>query len=78
MGFIIMTWESRKYYILERIEQDIPDFKYLNLLRLCHKNRFDSAHLTELEKQCMYDEYTKVFLTKQDTWLSDYEEMRNE
>lgn len=69
---------SSKYYILERIEQGIPDFKYLNLLRLCHKNRFDPKHLTEQEKQCMYDEYTNVFLTKPDTWLSDNEDMRNE
>ena len=59
---------SSKYHILERIEEDIPDFRYLNLLRLCHKNRFTPDRLTEQDKERMVEEYKNVFLTRPETW----------
>ena len=53
---------SSKYKILELAERDIPDLPYMNLLRLCHKNRFSPDEITEEDINTMKREYKDVFL----------------
>ncbi len=53
---------SSKYKILELAERDIPDLPYMNLLRLCHKNRFLPDEITEEDINTMKREYKDVFL----------------
>ncbi|MBQ7428824.1 MAG: hypothetical protein IJV29_04080 [Butyrivibrio sp.] len=56
--------KKRAYEIIETYIEKAKDLEFV-----------DSIYLVG---SLSYDEYTKVFLTKQDTWLSDYEDMRNE
>ena len=53
---------SSKYKILELSERDMPNLPYLNLLRLCHKNRFSPDEMTEEDINTMNREYKDVFL----------------
>ena len=53
---------SSKYQILELAEKDMPDLPYINLLRLCHKNRFSPNKITEEDINTMNREYKDVFL----------------
>ena len=53
---------SSKYRILELAERDIPDLSYMNLLRLCHKNRFSPDEMTEEDINTMNREYKDAFL----------------
>lgn len=53
---------SSKYKILELSERDMPNLPYLNLLRLCHKNRFSPGEMTEEDINTMNREYKDVFL----------------
>ena len=55
---------SSKYKILELAERDMPNLSYLNLLRLCHKNRFSPGEMTEEDIKTMNREYKDVFLIK--------------
>lgn len=59
---------SSKYYILERVEKECPQIIYLNLLRLCHKNRFSPDKITEQDIEMMRREYQTVFLKRPKTW----------
>ncbi len=52
---------SSKYKILELSERDMPNLPYLNLLRLCHKNRFSPGEMTEEDINTMNREYKDVF-----------------
>lgn len=56
--------KKRAYEIIETYIEKTKDLEFV-----------DSIYLVG---SLSYDEYTKVFLTKQDTWLSDNEDMRNE
>lgn len=56
--------KKRAYEIIETYIEKAKDLEFV-----------DSIYLVG---SLSYDEYTKVFLTKQDTWLSDNEDMRNE
>lgn len=56
--------KKRAYEIIETYIEKAKDIEFV-----------DSIYLVG---SLSYDEYTKVFLTKQDTWLSDNEDMRNE
>lgn len=56
--------KKRAYEIIETYIEKAKDLEFV-----------DSIYLVG---SISYDEYTKVFLTKQDTWLSDNEDMRNE
>ncbi len=60
---------SSKYRILECVERDLPDLEYLELLRLCHKNRFSPDDITEEDIKTMNEEYAHRFLTRKKTWL---------
>ncbi len=60
---------SSKYRILGCVERDLPDFEYLNLLRLCHKNRFSPNAVTEEDIKTMNEEYANSFLRRRKTWL---------
>lgn len=60
---------SSKYHILQRVEKDLPDLPYLNLLRLCHKNRFSPEEITEKDRINMGEEYQSLFLPRPKTWL---------
>lgn len=60
---------SSKYYILQRIENDLPELPYLNLLRLCHKNRFTPEQITETDIAAMKEEYQSIFLKRPKTWM---------
>lgn len=60
---------SSKYHILKRMEQEMPQLSYLNLLRLCHKNRFSPDEITEQDIETMKREYQTCFRTKPKTWL---------
>ena len=60
---------SSKYYILRRIEEDLPNLTYLNLIRLCHKNRFSPEEITETDIAAMREEYRTVFLNRPKTWV---------
>lgn len=60
---------SSKYHILKRMEQELPQLSYLNLLRLCHKNRFSPDEITEEDVETMKREYQTCFRTKPKTWL---------
>ena len=53
---------SSKYKILELVEKDMPNLSYINLLRLCHKNRFSPAEITEEDINTMNREYNDIFL----------------
>ena len=53
---------SSKYKILELAERDMPNLPYLNLLRLCHKNRFSPDEITEEDINTMNRDYNDVFL----------------
>ncbi len=59
---------SSKYYILERMEQECSQVPYLNLLRLCHKNRFFPDKITERDIETMNREYQTNFKTRPKTW----------
>lgn len=59
---------SSKYYIVERIEKECPQITYLNLLRLCHKNRYSPDKITEQDIEMMNREYKTVFLKRPKTW----------
>lgn len=61
---------SSKYRILECVEQELPDLEYLNLLRLCHKNRFSPNEITQEDIDKMYEEYQTCFKTRRKTWLT--------
>ena len=52
---------SSKYQILQLVERDTPDLPYLNLLRLCHKNRFSPDDMTEEDFDTMRREYRVYF-----------------
>lgn len=60
---------SSKYHILKRIEKELPQLSYLNLLRLCHKNRFSPDDITEEDVETMKREYQTCFRTRPKTWL---------
>ena len=53
---------SSKYRVLELVEKDMPDLPYLDLLRLCHKNRFSPGEITEEDINTMNREYKEIFL----------------
>lgn len=59
---------SSKYRILERAEQELPDLQYLNLLRLCHKNRFFPEQITPEDLECMEREYQTCFKPRSKNW----------
>ncbi len=59
---------SSKYRILECVKRDLPELEYLNLLRLCHKNRFFPNEITQEDIKIMKQEYADSFLTKRKTW----------
>lgn len=61
---------SSKYHILKRIEQEVPQLSYFNLLRLCHKNRFTPDEITEQDIETMKIEYQTCFKTRTKTWES--------
>lgn len=48
---------SSKYRILECMERELPELPYLNLLRLCHKNRFTPGEITREDIESMEREY---------------------
>lgn len=58
--------ETRR--ILERAEQELPDLQYLNLLRLCHKNRFFPKQITPEDLECMEREYQTCFKPRSKNW----------
>ena len=60
---------SSKYYILQCVEDDLPSLTYLNLLRLCHKNRFSPEEITEADANEMREEYQSVFMNRPKTWV---------
>lgn len=60
---------SSKYRILECVERELPQLPYLNLLRLCHKNRFATNEITEQDIETMKIEYQTLFKTRPKTWL---------
>ena len=64
---------SSKYSILERVEQECPQITYLNLLRLCHKNRFSPDEITQQDIDTMEREYQTRFLPRPKTWNSSWE-----
>ena len=53
---------SSKFKILELIEKEMPNLSYLNLLRLCHKNRFSPDDMTKENITAMNREYQDYFL----------------
>lgn len=59
---------SSKYQILKRMEEDVPFLPYLNLLKLCHKNRFTPEEITNKEIEVMKREYQEIFLERPVTW----------
>ncbi len=59
---------SSKYRILGCVERDLPDLEYLELLRLCHKNRFSPDDITGEDIKAMNEEYARSFLTRKRTW----------
>lgn len=59
---------SSKYDILERVEKECPQITYLNLLRLCHKNRFSPEKITERDIETMNREYQTIYLKRPKTW----------
>lgn len=59
---------SSKYQILKRMEEDVPSLSYLNLLKLCHKNRFTPEKITNQEIEVMKREYQEIFLERPMTW----------
>lgn len=60
---------SSKYHILKCIENELPQLPYLNLLRLCHKNRFNSDEITEQDVETMRREYQTCLKMRPKTWL---------
>lgn len=59
---------SSKYRILECVERELPDLQYLNLLRLCHKNRFSPNEITPADLELMEREYQTCFKTRSKGW----------
>ncbi len=59
---------SSKFHILERVEQELPELPYLNLLRLCHKNRFRPEEITQEDTAVMNREYQTCFKTREKAW----------
>lgn len=59
---------SSKYRILDCAERELPKLQYLNLLRLCHKNRFSPDEITQEDLEVMEREYQTCFKTRQKTW----------
>lgn len=59
---------SSKYAVLQRMEEDWPNLTYINLLRLCHKNRFAPEQMTEADRLAMKEEYQSIFLNRPETW----------
>lgn len=59
---------SSKFRILEYVERELPDLEYLNLLRLCHKNRFSPDEITDEDMDTMNYEYQAYFKTRRKTW----------
>lgn len=59
---------SSKYRILSCVEKELPSLSYLNLLRLCHKNRFSPDLITEEDRDAMHREYQTVFKLREKTW----------
>lgn len=45
-----------------------PDLQYLNLLRLCHKNRFFPEQITPEDLECMEREYQTCFKPRSKNW----------
>ena len=59
---------SSKFHILKLAERELPDLSYLNLLRLCHKNRFAPDEITDEDIEAMKREYHTCFLTRPKIW----------
>lgn len=59
---------SSKYRILEYAERELPELQYLNLLRLCHKNRFSPSEITQEDLELMEREYQTCFKTRNKNW----------
>ena len=59
---------SSKYAVLQRMEDDWPALSYMNLLRLCHKNRFTPEQISEADIAAMKEEYQGKFLNRPKTW----------
>ena len=59
---------SSKYRILELAQRDLPGLSYLNLLKLCHKNRFSPDEITEADIDTMNREYQDIFLKRSVPW----------
>lgn len=59
---------SSKYRILECVERELPKLQYLNLLRLCHKNRFAPDQITPDDIELMEKEYQTCFKTRNKDW----------
>lgn len=59
---------SSKYRILECVERELPELQYLNLLRLCHKNRFSPDEITPEDLELMEREYQTCFKTRSKSW----------
>ena len=59
---------SSKYRILESMEKDCPKLPYLNLLRLCHKNRFTPDEMMDSDIAAMKEEYRSIFRNRPKTW----------
>lgn len=55
---------SSKWRILECIERKLPDLSYLNLLKLCHKNRFFPDEMTQEDIETMKREYQTIFKSR--------------
>ena len=61
---------SSKYHILKNVEENLPDLPYINLLRLCHKNRFNPDQITVTDIKRMNEEYQTVFLNGPKDWAN--------
>lgn len=59
---------SSKYRILELMEKDFPKLSYINLLKLCHKYRFNSNNITKDDIEVMRVEYKDVFRNRSKPW----------
>lgn len=59
---------SSKYRILELVQRDLPGLSYLNLLKLCHRNRFTPDEITPADIDTMNREYQDIFLKRSVPW----------
>lgn len=59
---------SSKYQILKVIEEDLPDFEYLQLLQLCHKYRFNNEGINNNDIELMIKMYKTTFVNRNKTW----------